>query len=78
MFSFGGNDYQSTGAAEKSLGGHSTTLVNAFSIINNQAAAAFIEETAIGIAYQSSYFPASINHLSLAAAHPLSFWYYWR
>ncbi len=71
LFSFGGNDFQSTGAAEKSLGNHTSTLVNSFSIFNNQATAAFLEQTAFGLSYQSSYFPAKINHVTFAAAHPM-------
>ena len=71
--SFGGNEFSAKGAAENSTGNHTTTIVNAFSIYNNQAAAAFLENPTIGLAYHSSYFPANINTIAVAGAAPLSF-----
>ncbi|MEZ5009171.1 MAG: hypothetical protein R2753_13555 [Chitinophagales bacterium] len=71
--SFGGNEFSAKGAAENSTGNHTTTIVNAFSIYNNQAAAAFLENPTIGLAYHSSYFPVNINTIAVAGAAPLSF-----
>jgi hypothetical protein len=67
------NDFKSTGAEESALGNHSTTLVNVFSIYNNQGAAAFLEKPGIGVAYNSSFLPVNINDVTLAGAAPLKF-----
>ena len=68
-----GNDFVQKGGEGNALGNHSTTIVNAFSIYNNQGAAAFLESTSFGLSYQSSFFPASINDIAITAAAPLSF-----
>jgi long-subunit fatty acid transport protein len=67
------NDFKSAGAAESALGNHSTTLVNIFSIYNNQAAAAFLEKPGIGVAYNSSFLPVNINDVTIVGAAPLKF-----
>ncbi len=70
---YSGNDFSAKGSSESALGNHTTTLVNAFSIYNNQATAAFLDHAVIGLAYHSSYFPASINDIAFTGAVPLSF-----
>lgn len=70
---YGGNEFSAKGAAENSIGNHTTTLVNAFSIYNNQATAAFLKNPTIGLTYHSSYFPVNINTIALTGAAPLSF-----
>ncbi len=67
------NDFKAVGAEESALGNHSTTLVNIFSIYNNQGAAAFLPKAGIGVAYNSSYLPLGINDVTLAGAAPLKF-----
>lgn len=67
------NDFKSAGAEESALGNHTTTLVNVFSIYNNQGAAAFLQQSGIGIAYNSSFLPVGINDVTLAGAAPLKF-----
>ncbi len=68
-----GNDFRAKGGESDALGGHSTTLINAFTVYNNQGALAFLEQTSFGLSYESSYFPASINTVALTAASPLGF-----
>lgn len=68
-----GNDFRAKGGESDALGGHSTTLVNAFTVYNNQGALAFLEQTSFGLSYESSFFPASINTVALTAASPLGF-----
>jgi hypothetical protein len=67
---FAGNDFLRQGAASAALGGSATTLVNAFSIGNNQGAAAFLDRPLFGAAFQSSYLPASVSNMSLSAVLP--------
>lgn len=68
--SFAGNDLNISGARSSAMGGSSVMISDVWSVSNNQAGLAFVENPTVGIYYRNNFMVSSLGYQTLAFALP--------